>query len=76
SIKQFDGGKLEIFYYDPGTHKGQVKEITCPNDVVLKYNYDSAGRLSVVNCGATYELKFAYDAQDRIVSLARVAVSR
>jgi hypothetical protein len=35
----------------------EIKEITCPNDVVLKYDYDLAGRLATVNCDGTYELK-------------------
>jgi RHS repeat-associated protein len=76
TVKQFDGGKLEISYHYPDTHGGKVKQITCPNDVVLKYTYDSADRLSSVNCDGTYELKLAYDAQDRLVELDQVPVSQ
>ncbi|MBE9580644.1 MAG: hypothetical protein IMF18_03390 [Proteobacteria bacterium] len=54
----------------------EIKEITCPNDVVLKYDYDSAGRLATVNCDGTYELKLAYDVQDRLVELAQVPANQ
>lgn len=76
TVEQFDGGKFEIAYYNSDTLAGQLKEITCPNDVVLKYDYDSAGRLATVNCDGTYELKLAYDAQDRLVELAQVPASQ
>jgi YD repeat-containing protein len=76
TVEQFDGGKFEIAYYKSDTLAGRLMEITCPNDVVLKYDYDSAGRLATVNCDGTYELKLAYDAQDRLVELAQVPASQ
>jgi len=74
-LQQFDKGVTGISYYDGNGHNNQVKQIKTPNDMVLDYNYDPAGRLAKVNCDGTYELKYDYDDQGRLVSLAQVPVN-
>ena len=68
-LNQFDGGQFDISYNDRGS---QPKEIHTPNDVSLRYSYDSAGRLETVNCDGTYELKYSYDEQGRLLGLEQV----
>ncbi len=73
TVKQFDGGELDISYYRQGPNKGRIKQIRCPNDAVLKYDYDSQGRLSEISCGGTYELRLTYDTQGRVTELSQTA---
>jgi len=74
-IEQFDAGKTDISYYSEGSRNGLLKQVRTPNDVVLKYDYDSATRLSSVDCAGAYKLQLSYDAQGRLTGLAQVAVS-
>ena len=65
-INQFDGGQYEIAYYDQGAHQGLPKQVSTPDKAALTYQYDSAGRLAVLQCDDVYRQEFTYDPKGRL----------
>jgi RHS repeat-associated protein len=74
AVKNFDGAVQRIRYYTGGPHKGRIREVRTPNDVVLTYRYDAQGRLVEVDCGGAYRVVYRYDARGRLSGFAEEAV--
>lgn len=70
-VKQFDGGETDISYYGKGIHKGLMKQVRTPNDLLLRYEYDRNKRIAGVNCGGEYRLDFGYDGKGRLCRLSQ-----
>jgi YD repeat-containing protein len=73
-IQQFDGGHLNISYYGPNIHQGQVKEIHTPNNVGLSYEYDAYHRLARINVDNLYKINYRYDNKGRLIGITRTPV--
>ena len=75
-MQQFDGGEFDLSYYNKGVHKGQIKDIHTPNDLVLTYEYDSDNRIASVNCGGAYRLEYSRDTQGRLITRKQLRSSK
>jgi YD repeat-containing protein len=75
-VRQFDGGEVNLSYYDWSTYKGQIKTVRTPNELVVTNEYNADDRLMAVTCGTAYRLEYAYDPQGRLVGIAQVPAGR
>jgi YD repeat-containing protein len=74
ALRNFDGAVQRLQYHAAGPHKGRVREVRTANDVLLTYRYDSANRLTEVDCGGRYRVRYAYDVKGRLTGFSEVPV--
>jgi hypothetical protein len=71
-VRQFDGGEINISYYEQDSHKDQIKDVQTPNGLILNYEYDSENRITAVNCGSVYRVEYKYDLKGRLVDFVQI----
>jgi YD repeat-containing protein len=73
AVKSFDGAVQRIRYHTDGPHRGRIRQVRTPNDVVLSYRYHTQGRLAEVDCGGMYRVVYRYDTAGRLSGFAEEA---
>ncbi|VAW41674.1 hypothetical protein MNBD_CHLOROFLEXI01-519 [hydrothermal vent metagenome] len=65
-VRQFDGGKSTMSYYETPGQEGLIKSITTPNQLTMSYEYNANNQLRGVDVGNIYKLKIDYDASGNL----------
>jgi len=68
-VRQFDGGKIAISYFEEGEGASLPKQVICPDGLSLMYDYDTSARLSAVTVGNQRRLLLSYDNGGRVVGI-------
>ena len=70
-MRGFDDAEVRLAYFDAGPQNGLPREIRLPDNAVISYEYDPAGRVAAVrSAGVTNQ--YSYDSKGRVTAVAAV----
>jgi YD repeat-containing protein len=71
SMHGFDNAEIRFAYFNEGPQNGLPREIRLPDNAVISYEYDPAGRVAAVrSAGVTNQ--YSYDSKGRVTAVAAV----